>query len=370
MFARDMKWGDDFLSNTTDEDNRRRLLQLALYAQHLGTGNTIFCRSIKVATVKAYTNAAASFMALFGNHPRDARKEVPTDAHVSRVLSTVYDELHRWETVPNRREPFAPEMLRDVQQRAADPVNCQRPNSLLSALADWFQCALFAGFRLSEWAQDAHHSALDSFRRDMHHDAKALCLGDVRFEDANGARVSSVAALQPGRSLLLTKCWVKFRTQKNGENGEEKLFSRHDSATGTCFVSAMLRILQRFARLRGLADFTTPLGLYGEEASRGGTPRVLLITSRDIETLMRETACRVYHLHPLKDRAALQMWSAHSLRVGACVILHTMGFTESQIKWILRWRSNAFMVYLRNTAVLARQHVDVMDAAFAMPHFL
>jgi hypothetical protein len=28
------------------------------------------------------------------------------------------------------------------------------------------------------------------------------------------------------------------------------------------------------------------------------------------------------------------------------------------------------VVYLRNTAVLARQHVDVMDAAFAMPHFL
>jgi hypothetical protein len=47
-----------------------------------------------------------------------------------------------------------------------------------------------------------------------------------------------------------------------------------------------------------------------------------------------------------------------------------MGFSESQIKWILRWQSNAFMVYLRNTAVLARQHVDVMDAAFAMPHFL
>jgi hypothetical protein len=85
---------------------------------------------------------------------------------------------------------------------------------------------------------------------------------------------------------------------------------------------------------------------------------------------MRETACRLYQLDPFKDKAALQLWSAHSLRVGACVILHTMGFTESQIKWILRWRSNAFMVYLRNTAVLARQHVDVMDAAFAKPHFL
>ena len=67
MFAHDMKWGDDHLSDTT-EDNRLRLLQLALYAQHLGTGNTIFCRSIKVATVKAYTNAVASLMAPFGDH--------------------------------------------------------------------------------------------------------------------------------------------------------------------------------------------------------------------------------------------------------------------------------------------------------------
>jgi hypothetical protein len=85
---------------------------------------------------------------------------------------------------------------------------------------------------------------------------------------------------------------------------------------------------------------------------------------------MRETTGRVYHRDPMKDRAALQLWSTHSLRVGACVILHTMGFSQSQIKWILRWQSNAFMVYLRNTAVLACQHVDVMDAAFTMPHFL
>ena len=78
----------------------------------------------------------------------------------------------------------------------------------------------------------------------------------------------------------------------------------------------------------------------------------------------------MYHLDPIKDKAALQLWSAHSLRVGACVILYTMEFSKSQIKWILRWQSNAFMVYLLNTAVLAHQHVAVMDAAFAMPHFL
>jgi hypothetical protein len=147
MFAHDMKWGDNYLpEDSTPEGNRRRLLQLALYAQHLGTGNTIMCHSIKVATVKAYTNAAASVMALFGDHPGDVRKDVPTDAYVLRVLSTIYDELHRWETIPNRRKPFFPEMLLDVQQRATDAVNCRPPNSLLLALANWFSAPCLQAF--------------------------------------------------------------------------------------------------------------------------------------------------------------------------------------------------------------------------------
>jgi hypothetical protein len=47
-----------------------------------------------------------------------------------------------------------------------------------------------------------------------------------------------------------------------------------------------------------------------------------------------------------------------------------MGFTGTQIKWLLRWRSDAFMVYLRKLAVPAdRQHTN-FDAAAAMPQFL
>jgi len=33
-----------------------------------------------------------------------------------------------------------------------------------------------------------------------------------------------------------------------------------------------------------------------------------------------------------------------------------MGFTENQIKFSLRWRSNAFMVYLHTTMLLANNH--------------
>ena len=47
-----------------------------------------------------------------------------------------------------------------------------------------------------------------------------------------------------------------------------------------------------------------------------------------------------------------------------------MGFTENQIKFILRWRSNAFMVYLRNTMILADNHNRAFDEVMTMPHFV
>ena len=191
----------------------------------------------------------------------------------------------------------------------------------------------------------------------------AFCLGDIRFEDNAQRRFTAKQVLEGNFGHSMTKCWIKFRTQKNGQNGEERLFTRNP--TGKCFVQAMLRILHRFARLRGLNDEVTPLALYKNEEEK--EPK--FITASEIEKIMRLVAAHVYNLDPVKDRKALQLWSAHSLRVAACVILHAMGFTESQIQWLLRWRSNAFMVYLRNVAILSSLQHQKMDAAAAMPHF-
>jgi hypothetical protein len=48
-----------------------------------------------------------------------------------------------------------------------------------------------------------------------------------------------------------------------------------------------------------------------------------------------------------------------------------MELTGTQIKWLLRWRSDAFMVYLRNLAVTANQQVLAFNKAGAtMPQFL
>ena len=117
------------------------------------------------------------------------------------------------------------------------------------------------------------------------------------------------------------------------------------------------------ARDPHLSPRTTPLSVYW-------APRpqcVKLICATDIEQFMRLLACRVYHLHPVKHAADVSKWSSHSLRVGACVALHAMGFSPLDIQWLLRWRSTAFMVYLRNIAVLANRHHQALDKAAAQP---
>ena len=108
----------------------------------------------------------------------------------------------------------------------------------------------------------------------------------------------------------------------------------------------------------------TPLACYWDDH----THRVCAIVASDISEFMRAIASELYDLHPVKEAALLRKWSSHSLRIGACNILHAMGFSPLDIQWLLRWKSNAFMAYLRNLSGLAtRQHV-ALDKAAEMPH--
>ena len=46
----------------------------------------------------------------------------------------------------------------------------------------------------------------------------------------------------------------------------------------------------------------------------------------------------------------------HLIRIGACVLLHEHGHSTVFIKNRLRWKSDTFMDYLRDTVSLARKH--------------
>jgi hypothetical protein len=358
-----MMWDDNL--ELDEVELRRGQLQLAMYAQHLATGSTLFCRQIQAKTIKLYIKNVASALALFGPCPRDFRKDNPTDQGFCPLLNAVYKELERWEQMPNRREPFTVEMLNELEAQIA-----AGQDSFLSrkaALADWFLIGLFTGNRLTEWAQEACQHDPDYPKCNLYGDTAAFCYNDVRVQTFSGAILQGAAILSVTPDQI-KKLWLKWRTQKNGENGEEKLYVHSMVKGGRNLITPMYNVLRRFALLRGTSDTTTPLALYSD----GGKAHVRLITAANIEYAMRNVASKLFHLDKSKpaDWKKLQLWSAHSLRVGACVILHGLGFTESQIKHLLRWKSNAFMAYLRNLSVLAAQQNAAMDTAEAVPNFL
>ena len=360
-----MRWDDDLLLVTDHPYIKLRgQYQLACYAIHLGAGNSIYCKRIKASTVEQYVYAAATFLESFSGV--DYRKDYPTDKSMGHILAPVYRDLKSYESVPDRCEPYS-HAQQDLARRVALEFS---PDSLVAALTDGFEQGFCAGCRLSEWAQaggltnpmepQLNHLVSSEVR------TRAFVPTDYRIQTVHNLRAVGLDILDfPLEDI--DRMWVTWRTQKNGDHGQSKLFTRNPLDGGICLVSAVYRSLERFKRLTvrdpRIHPSRTPLSIYWSPRLQA----VQLINNTDIETFMRRLAMEVYNLNPVEDADEIRRWSSHSLRVGACVTLHAMGFSPLDIQWILRWRSLAFMVYLRNVALLARRHVEALNKAAAHP---
>jgi hypothetical protein len=357
-----------FMMNPTSPEARRAgNLLLGLYAQHLASGQTLLSRTIRSGTIGNYIQNISSFLSLFYPFEIDFRKASPLALKLCPEITSVLAECKRWEDMERRREPFTLEMLKRLIEIHTEAS--ASPDSLLVALSDWFTWGLFGGFRLSEWAQSST-SNIRTPERNRRDQTQAFLPNDLQFElfrTPQGRRPRPV-----GLDILaypvekVAKFWVTFRTQKNPKkDGQKILFSAAPTAT-FCPVRTVYRILERYRRIRdtGPVDFSpdiVPLSVYLKEG------QVKLIYARDIEIVMRSLAADIYDFRP--DHPDLQLWSSHSLRVGACVILHGMGYTENQLKFLLRWESNAFFGYLRNINVLTTNHTVDFNEVAEMPNF-
>ena len=100
--------------------------------------------------------------------------------------------------------------------------------------------------------------------------------------------------------------------------------------------------------------------------------KVIYLTGNKIAELLRKAVKKV---HPDTTPDELKQYSAHSLRVWACVLLDEAGKAPDYIKKRLRWPGDSFRMYLRDTAIIQHQHVDallatlqeVMDLIAALP---
>ena len=282
------------------------------------------------------------------------------------ILAPVYRDIKKYELLPDRKEPYSPKMHSLAKEIAAR----FSPDCLVAALTNSFEQGYCAGYRLGEFAQPANRS--DPTSPQLSNDptaiirTRAFVPNDFRAQLHTGARLRGLEIIlhRLEEIDLIFPCW---RTQKNGRHGEEKKYARNPNPLGVCFVSAVYRALKCFRRLMildpRLDPSFTPLTVYWSTKENC----VKLLNAIHIETFMRRLAMTVYHLHPVRDAKELQRWSSRSLRVGAAVTLHAMGFSGLDIQWMLRWQSTAFMVYLRNVAVLSQRQCEALDRAAALP---
>ena len=194
------------------------------------------------------------------------------------------------------------------------------------------------GARKSEWCQDSQDAKKDTFSKNIDGTSKAFIAQDFQF--------SYRSARQGAISIQLNKqpnvVHITWRFQKNGQNGETIPFTKDSTHPFFCPVRAASRIIQRAQRLN-IPAFS-PIAVFASKQNS-----FHFIHDKQVRTFIQHAAARVYNI---TSKAKLQLFSCHSIRVGACVALHVGGADPMSIKARLRWRSNSFEMYLRHVVQL------------------
>ena len=254
------------------------------------------------------------------------------------LLKQVLREHQRWEGMPNRREPLTKQMLLWIIAHA----NHDQASPKLKALADWCILGIYFGFRLAEFLQTHDDVKRGSLQCNRDGRPQAFITADFNFYGPHRT-VLQINFSQPIDPSLVDSMSICWRYQKNLQNGEIKYMARNDKNPQFCVIRAALRIRTRHASIT--KNELTPLAVYQERGRRAQ-----LLTNKHMESLLREAAKAVYKI---TNRDHLHRFSCHSIRVGACVMLHLAGFTDTSIQFELRWKSTSFKDYLRNILFVA-----------------
>jgi len=103
-----------------------------------------------------------------------------------------------------------------------------------------------------------------------------------------------------------------------------------------------------------------PISVFIEIKRKKKTRSLNYIDDIHIGTLLRDAAKSVHNITSKKE---LARFTVHFIRMGFCGIMHTNESSTSMIQVRLRWKSDAFKIYLRNVEYLAKYHRDVLRKA-------
>jgi hypothetical protein len=169
---------------------------------------------------------------------------------------------------------------------------------------------------------------------------KAFVSTDVSFYDAKG-RLVTLHSLD-GSGDPPKKLKIKFRIQKNCQNGQTITFAADDKHPHICPVRSAYWIFLCAKRL-GQAD-NQPMGVYVNHQGL-----VKYLTGNKISELLQAVAKKC---HPDLTKDEISCFSSHSGRVWAVVLLDEAEMNPDFIKSWLRWMGESYRLYLRDTAIL------------------
>ena len=313
-----------------------------MYIKHLMFGvNYTNKDGLRAATLGGYASAVTALFEFRGfSSPIDT-------SDPNNLGGSMINNCKKEEDIAVQRLPLSPAIFEEIRHMA---VNSQSIDSEKHLMHEILCLAACLGPRLSEYGQTTANKVDYHTYPSGRQVAKAFSADDFVFLDQAG---NKILELSEATASVAKKVRVTWKIQKNRQNGQAITVSSEDEKPLICPVRAALRMVLRARRL-GQPD-TMPVCCHSNTKKQR-----VYITGARIAVLLRAAAIKV---HPNLSAQELKRYSAHSLRVWACVLLDEAGASPQFIKSRLRWLGNSFRMYLRDTSVIQDKHRDILRAA-------
>lgn len=285
------------------------------------------------------------------------------DSDVRPFIKEIIQQRRAWSKPALKKEPITLAMYDNAQATckqavAADPAAfLHRP----CAVHNWTSLGVFTGSRVGEYAQSKPTKGIPFARIPLNEDAGewagqplAFIRADFSFFDKAGRQLPTTNIVSLTNST--NEVHIRFRYDKSPTNFSVRKFKK----TGHHFLCPCLASIAIFYRAALLHVPTEqPIGVFRKPKETTG---FRFLSNNDVTSELRDTCRRTYPdpNHYMHQHILCVM--AHSIRVTACVALHSAGESEFVIAFRLRWTVQSVMHYIRDCS----QHVgDLCQAVLS-----
>ena len=297
---------------------------------------------VKVSTIKGYLRDINRYYKDTLEAPRPPYDGTDKTAEANILLT----KQAEFDKEPQRRARL-PDKVIDKLSELSNEGSCHGARRVIWL---WTAEGRLGGFRQQEYAQDTKTTKKYYTPPNGARILRAFIVKDFIFYNTDGMMImlpTTRAERKKVRAL-----GTHFKVQKNRRNGQIIKHGRNAQFPKYCAVEIGMELVDN-ARALGQTD-DDPLGVFQDED--GSTKYV---TGDMVTDWLRFVARLVF---PAISDAELSLILTHSIRVTAAVLLHEAGKDGTYIKLRLRWDSEAYNVYLRNSDIIVEQHTEALNS--------